>query len=329
MKPVSFLYLSQMDVMSLGIDMSEVVDTMEACMASKAKGLIENPPKPGVHVLSDSFIHAMPGYVKDMDTCGVKWVSGYPTNRKLGYPQIFGLLILNDTQTGLPLSVMDCQWITAMRTAAISGVTARYLAKKDSEIIGLIGAGVQGRYNLWALKTVLPNFKKAKIFDINVDAAKKCGEEMSGKLGIEYEIVGSVEEAVRNSDVVVTATQRIPDPIVFDEWLKDGVLGMGLEGGRAWSADSFGNADKFSVDDIGQARMYDSNGSFPGGMPEPYAELGEIVIGKKPARENDKEKILGFNTGLAIDDMALAKVVFERAKEKGIGVTLPLMVEDL
>ena len=140
------LYLSQMDVAAVGVTMAEIIDALEVAFREKGKGHTEMPPKPGIHPGGgDNFIHAMPACIPALKSAGIKWVSGFPENAKQGLPYISGLLILNDHDTGLPLSVMDCVWITAMRTGAATAVSARYLARPESSVVGILGCGVQGR----------------------------------------------------------------------------------------------------------------------------------------------------------------------------------------
>ena len=134
MNKKEFLYLSRDDVVSVGLTMTEIVDTVERAFREMGNGRVEMPPKPGIHPGKggDNFIHAMPAYIPAMKSAGVKWVSGYPVNQAKGLPYITGLLILNDPETGLPKAVMDCTWITAMRTGAASAVSAKYLARPES-----------------------------------------------------------------------------------------------------------------------------------------------------------------------------------------------------
>lgn len=256
MKPVHFMYLSQEDILNINLSLREVIDLVEKGLAEHGKGLVENPPKPGIHASPDSFIHAMPAYFKNLGVGGIKWVSGYPANREIGLPQIIGLIILNDMKTGAPVCVMDGTWITAVRTAAVSAVTAKYCARKDSKVLGIVGAGVQGRQNLIGLKIVLPKLSKAKIFDINREAAIKCRDEIASQAGIDITVCDSVEDVAKGSDIIVTATQRLAKPLIRDEWFGAGCLGMGLEASRAWDGDAILNADKFVTDDWEQTKHF-------------------------------------------------------------------------
>ena len=211
MKKVEFIYLSQEEVLGLGIPMTKVIELVEKGLYEHGHGRVENPPKPGIHSKSDSFIHAMPAYYERLGIGGLKWVSGYPTNRALGLPQIAGLMIVNSMETGMPLAVMDCRWITAARTAAVSAITAKYCAKEGTESLGVVGCGVQGRMNLVAFKEVMPGLEEITIFDINPDAMKRFKADFEEQLGVNIEITESVKDAVDGKDTILTATQRLPE----------------------------------------------------------------------------------------------------------------------
>ena len=325
MGQIKMIYLSQTDVLEVGMKMAEVINLVENGLREHGKGLVENPPKPGIHASPDSFIHAMPAYFKNLGMGGIKWVSGYPANREIGLPQIIGLIILNDMKTGAPVCIMDGTWITAARTAAVSAVTAKYCARKDSKVVGVIGTGVQGRQNLIALKIVLPNVSKAKIFDINRESAIRCRDELAPQTGIEITVCESVEDVAKGSDIIVTATQRLAKPLIKNEWFGSGCLGMGLEASRAWHGDAILNADKFVTDDWEQTKHFKSQGAFPDGLPKLYAELGEIVAGKKPGREDEKERILAINIGLALSDIIVANHIYEMAKKNSTNTKLVLI----
>ena len=124
MESGNVLYLSRRDVEATAVSMSEIIAALEEMFFDKGQGRVEMPPKPGIHPRPDCFIHAMPAYIPRLGSAGMKWVSGYPENLSRGLPYISGLLILNDPDTGIPTCVMDCTWITAMRTGAATAVAA-------------------------------------------------------------------------------------------------------------------------------------------------------------------------------------------------------------
>src|SRR4030043_1044201 len=198
------LYLSQADVTKVNLDMATVIKLLEAAFREKGLGKVEMPPKPGIHTMPDAFIHAMPAYIPSLQSAGIKWVSGYPENQKRGLPYITGLLILNDVETGIPYSIMDCTWITAYRTGAASALAARYLARPESKTAGIIACGVQGRTNLEALKVIFP-VERVYAYDINSARQEEYVEQMAAKLKVEVIGVKEPHQAVVESDLVVTS----------------------------------------------------------------------------------------------------------------------------
>lgn len=321
---MEFLYLSQEDVISLRLELEDVITIIEKALAEHGKGLVELPPKPGVHPTSNSFIHAMPAYIPALKTSGIKWVSGFPDNHKKEIPQIMGILVLNDVTTGAPLVIMDARWVTAVRTAAVTAVTAKYCARSNSKTIGVIGAGVQGKFNVLALQKVMPLLKKVKIYDIQEKAVNSYVESMSKKTGLEIIPVSTPKEATFDSDIVITAAQRVEKPFMDYRWLKKGVFAVGLESGRAWGK-TVKKMDKFVTDDWEQTKYFESEGSFPGGLPKTYTEIGRIIVGKDSGRMTDDEKIIACNVGLAIQDIAVGNEVYKLAQLKNVGLKLPLM----
>jgi ornithine cyclodeaminase/alanine dehydrogenase-like protein (mu-crystallin family) len=316
MEKIEFVYLSQEDIIDLNIPMSKIITLVENGLNEHGHDRVENPPKPGIHSKSDSFIHAMPAFYRNLGIGGLKWVSGYPSNRQLKLPQIAGLMIVNDMDTGLPLAVMDCRWITAMRTAAVSAITAKYCAIKDTRTLGVVGCGVQGRMNLIAFKEILPNLSEITVFDISEEAMKRYKEDFEQQLDVSITPMSNVKEAVEGRDIILTATQRLPEPLVRNEWFKPGSLGLGLEASRAWYGDAILQAEKFVTDSWDQTIYFYEHGAFPDGLPKLYAELGEIVAGKKPGRESQEERIIAINIGLALEDVIVADYIYDIAKKK-------------
>ncbi len=323
MKSDTLLYLSRRDVETVDVSMREIINALEHMFIEKAEGKVEMPPKPGIHTKPDAFIHAMPAYIPALNSAGIKWVSGYPENWKRGLPYIMGLLILNDPDTGVPIAVMDCTWITAKRTGAATAVAAKYLARKESSSVGIIACGVQGRSNLEALSCLF-QLEKVKAYDIRQEAAQRFSKEMGEKFQIPIEVVSNSADAVR-MDLVVTSGPILknPSPAIEPGWLPKGSFACPVDFDSYWQSGALREADKLATDDIAQMNYYRSVGYFQQ-TPEPYADLGEIVAGKKPGRESEDERIICINLGLALDDMATAPLIYKKAKEKGIGQELPL-----
>ena len=324
-KLAEFRYLSLSDVRALEIPMEEIIRVVEEAFCEKAAGRTEVPPKPGVHPKNDAFIHAMPAYVEKMKSVGVKWVAGFPDNPKRGLPYISGLLVLNDPDTGFPLCVMDCTWITAKRTGAATAVTAKHLARKESKALGVLGCGTQGRSNLEALMVVCKNLEQVKAYDINERNLREYVKEMAARYGISIVAVESPKKAVEGCDIVVTAGPILkkPQPVIEKSWFKDGGLACPLDFDSYWKPVAMHSMRKFCTDDRDQLAYYKSQGYFAD-LPKVYAELSEIVAGVKPGRENEEERIMAMNLGLAIEDVATAAYVFQRAEKANVGRMLPL-----
>ncbi len=318
------LYLSHADVQAIGPSMAKIISALESMFREKGEGRVEMPPKIGVHTVPDAFIHAMPAYIAAQKAVGMKWVSGYPENGKRGLPYIAGLLILNDAETGMPLAVMDCTWITAQRTGAATAVAAKYLAREESETVGILGCGVQGRSNLEALKVLFP-IKQARAYDVHPERAEKYAQEMSSELGIEVVSVATSREAVVGCDMVVTAGPilRKPHATIQPGWLAEGAFASLVDFDSYWHPDALRQADKFCTDDVPQLEHYRQIGYFQN-LPPVHADLGELVTQRKPGRQTAAERTFACNLGLALDDIATATLIYKRALEQSVGTWLPL-----
>lgn len=323
--PDELLYLSSEDVARVGVPIAEVIVAVEVAFREKGNGRAEMPPKPGIHPMPDAFIHAMPAYLSGMGAAGMKWVSGFPDNKKRGLPYISGLLILNDPGTGLPMCVMDASWVTAKRTAAATAVAAKYLAREESSVLGMLGCGVQGRTNLEAVHAAFDSLDMVRAYDIDREVSGRYANDMKIAYGLEVEVVSEPRKAVEGADIVVTAGPILkhPQPVIDAGWLKEGGFACPLDFDSYWKPEAMMSVDKFATDDIGQLRYYQTVGYFSG-IPEIHADLSEIVLGLKPGRESDEERTMSMNLGVAIEDMATAKLVYEGAKKKNIGTWLAL-----
>jgi ornithine cyclodeaminase/alanine dehydrogenase len=325
MQSNKLLYLSQDEVTNVGLTMSEIIEALEVAFMEKGKGRTEMPPKPGIHPGGgDNFIHAMPAYIPALKAAGVKWVSGFPENYNLGLPYITGLLILNDPATGLPVAVMDCVWITAMRTGAATALSARYLARPESSVAGMLGCGVQGRTNVEALNVLFP-IKKVMAYDVSSEAVDRYANEIGSRFDLEVVPVDTPREAVTGCDIVVTSGPILKKPhaTIQAGWLEEGAFASLVDFDSYWHADAMRETTKFCTDDTQQLRHYQQTGYFQE-IPPLYADLGELVAGQKPGRETAVERTMTANLGLALDDMAVAPIIYRKAVEKGLGTWLPL-----
>jgi len=304
------------------LSMSEVLKTVENAFKLKAQGKTIMPAKIYLD-LSDyqGDYRAMPAYVDG--SAGVKWVSRYQNNRKYNLPAVMAVIILCDPNTGHPLAIMDGTYITKMRTGAAGGVAVKYLARRDSSIIGMIGAGIQARTQLLAISEVLPEIEEVKVFDQYQDASLRFTEEMGAELNINIRPVKTVEAATE-ADIVVT-TSYAAGPVVKKQHIRPGThinaIGADAKGKQELEADLLLSA-KVIIDDIEQA-------SHSGEINVPlskgqlkiegiYGTLGEVAAGMKKGRESDEEITIFDSTGLAIQDIVCAKLVYEKAMKHEI-----------
>lgn len=325
---MKFVYLSRRDVESLQMTMQDVLAAVDNGFRLKGRGKTEMPPKPGIHPRPNSFIHAMPAYVQEVEAAGLKWVSGYPANPDQCLPYITGLLVLNEPATGIPIAVMDCAWITAMRTGASVGIAARYLARPESSVAGILGCGVQARTSLMALVEILPRLREIRCCDLFPAAAKRFMDEMGRQYPkLAFTACDKAADMMKGADVVVTAIPIVtkPKPPLETGMLKAGALAVSLDYDSAWTSAAMKECDKFCCDDTGQLLSTKEHGVYFGGIPKRiYADLGELAAGLKKGRANVREKIFAMNMGIAVDDMVTAKALYERALKTGTGVRLPL-----
>lgn len=328
-----FIYLSQEEVRATGIGMGEVINIVEKVLALHEEGKVNLPSK----VILDlgererGRINAMPTHIGgDIEICGMKWIAGFPPNPvRFGIPRAHALIILNDSWTGVPLAIMDGTYISAMRTGAVTGVGAKYLANPDSEVVGIIGCGVQARTQMMAMKAAIPSVKFLKGYDIREEASKQFVKWVSQELGIQGEVVGSAREAVEGSDMIATVTVA-DEPIVKDSWLKRGSFFAHVGSYQEEEEAVILNADKVVVDLWHEvlhrgtpllARLYNA-----GRIKDEriYANIGEIIRGKKLGRTSREERIFFSPLGLGSEDVAVASFVYKEAKKKGLGVPLKL-----
>ena len=305
------LFLSAAEVSALLPETGEQLDLVEHTYRSLAAGRVELPPKPGVHPRKDSFIHAMPAYLRDEDVVALKWVAGYPANKERGLPYISGLVVLNDPETGVPLVVMDGAEITAARTAAASGVCVRRFAPDGWRSAAILGCGVQGLFHARLLRSLEPA-ACISAYDPHPERVERLGDLV--------EPAASWEEALAGAEVVVTAGPIVesPEPPLRPEQLGDRWLALPIDFDFYFRADTVASADLFLADDVAQFEYYRDLGFFDG-WPEPEGSVGEGL-----EREGSPARVVCCNLGIGALDAAFADVVLQRARADGAGTELEL-----
>lgn len=322
----SVLYLSGADLDGLGLSMADIVPILEDMFRLKAQGGTVMPPKIFFHRDGPPFFSSMVSWSGALGHAGCKWQSGDPTNAARGLPYIQGLYIMSEDKTGRPVAIMDSRWVTGNRTAAASALAAKHLAREGARTLAILGCGLQGRKNLEAIKGVVPSLAQCQVYDIVPEREAEFVREMSGRFGVTVTGRGSAEAAVRGADIVVTAgpIEAKRRASLMPEWLAEGSLTITLDYDSYVTDAAIAAADLVLTDDRGQiedARRHE--GKFPG-VTRIDAELGELLTAGKGRRTSDRQRILVFNLGIALEDLATGIEILRRAKAKGSGVRLPL-----
>jgi 2,3-diaminopropionate biosynthesis protein SbnB len=339
-KSVKFLYLQQEDVITCGgLDMPQVIEVVEKVYALHKRGECIEPEAPLItwDGPQGRRILAHPAWVGgDVNMAGIKWIPSNPQNpRKRGMPRASAIIILNDPETGYPLAVMDGTIVSAARTGAATGVGAKYLARRDSEKVAIIGAGPISRPQIMALHVVLPALKEVSIFDLDAERAQKLAEEMSSQYEkTRFTVAPSAEASVRQADVVVTVTSGVSLDRAYLEasWLKEGLF-VSTVAANDSKMEVVAQADKLVLtnmeeldDPIWLVGLAVAKGVR---SREEFVSMGSIIIGQNPGRENDRERIFYNPGGMGIEDVVAADRVFRNARDRGIGIELELWHEPL
>ncbi len=313
------LYLSRADVASLGITARQMNDAIEAMFRAKAEGRTTMRPKLAMYPGNKMFLAkagVLPPYA------AVKWLGYVKGNEANGFADFNPMVMLNETNTGFTVCVMDGTWMTGLRTASFSAVAAKCLARSDSASIGFIACGLQARTHLETLRAEFP-IKRIVAYSRRPATAEKFTAEAKAQ-GIEARVTENPREAVENLDIVVTTVPESEGfkPFLDCAWLSPGSFVTMVDIGRSWHADGIGKLDKMVCDDLEQ--------SGPGGPERSafygpfHAEVGEMLAGRKAKRENAKERNGLIFSGMGLGDVAAGALIFELAQKKGVGRTLPL-----
>lgn len=319
--------LTEDDVRTV-LTMADTVEVVEEAFRQYALGSVQVPSRIGVKIPAHNGFHGvMQAYVGgDSDSLAVKTGSMYRENpAKNNLPGIILYVLLYDPTNGSLLALMGGNHLTAMRTAAVCGVATKYLARRDAEVLGLFGAGVEGRSQVLAIHEVRP-LKKVKVFDPVPGKATALAEEMATTIGIEISAVDDPKEAVTDCDIV-SATTNSATPVFEGRWLQGGthINAIGSHAPDVQELDSDTVARAKVVVDSREAVLAEA-GDFivpikEGRFSEDhlYAELGELITGTKPGRSSSSEITLFKSVGLALQDAAAAARTYRLAKEKGVG----------
>jgi len=323
--------LSQNDLRQV-LTMDEVIEAVERGFDEYKTGHCFVPVRMPVKIKrEDGIFLFMPAYLEKQNAFGTKMISVFRGNPARGLSTLQAAYMLNDPTTGQLLALMDGILITAMRTGAASAVASRYLARNDSRVLGIIGTGAQARFQAEAICAVRP-IREIVAFDRNEETAQRFSETISQTLGIPAKVVASPRNAVIRSDILVTSTTST-EPVFNGDDLKPGthVNAVGAY-----------TPEMRELDDVTVEKARIVVDTYEGCMAEAgdllipmragrlsseriYADLGEIVLGQKPGRMENDEITLFESVGFALEDLVTARLAYQKAMERGIGLEFNLM----
>lgn len=366
---IDFLYLDEQDMIKAGVkDMKTCIDVMEDMIVTLQKGdyvmggenhnahgcmvtFPENPqfegmPKNG----EDRRFMAMPAYLGgNFKMAGMKWYGSNIENKKIGLPRSILMMMLNDKDTGAPLALMSANLLSAYRTGAIPGVGAKYLARKDSEVVAVIGPGVMGKTSLKAYIAVCPNLRTVKIKgrgQRSIDSFKEFVKKECPQIQ-NVIVCDTMEEAVRDSDIIsVTASvgyREIDFPYIDQAWIKKGALLSMPSAARFDESFYLDLNTRLVVDNYKMYEAYAEEYAYPSYdmvqivgakfldllhdgkiKREDVVDIADVIVGKAVGRRSDDEIIIYSVGGMPVEDIAWGETVYKNAKKLGIGVKLPL-----
>jgi alanine dehydrogenase len=334
-QPGELIFLSEADVSRLALTDLEILAAVEDGL--RAQGLGAAKLEPRVHLEPDpafrGHFNVLRGYVAPLELAGVKVVGDYLDNHALGLPSELGLLTLYDVLTGMPVAILSASQLTDMRTGALTALGARHLARPQARVLGHVGARGTAYWNVRLLDHLF-DFAEIRVHSRRAESREAFARRLETDLGKPVRVTESWEECLRGADVMVEASRlESPQPLLRTRWVEPGALVIPYGTMSAVELTLTDAMDKVVVDDWGQCRA----GKFgalrahvdQGRLTERtlHGELAQIVVGERPGRESDSERILFWHRGLATSDIALGHALVEKARSLGIGTTLELELE--
>ena len=331
MQPIHLTYLNGPDIERLALTDSEILAAVERAL--EAQGRAQVVIEPRVHLVphdsSVGHFNVLRGAVLPLGLAGVKVVGDFVNNYKIGLPSELAVLNLFDPDTGVPKAILDATSLTDMRTGAMTALGGKYLARKNSKILGHIGARGTSYWNVRLLSHFF-DFDEIRVHSRRLESRKSFAERLSKDLGKPVIATDTWEECVRGADIVVEASRLpAPEPLLKTEWVKPGALVVPYGTMSAVELSLTDIMSKVVVDDWGQCRKGLPYGALRQHVDSDklnehnlHAELGQIVAALKPGRQNDAETILFWHRGLSLSDIALGHAMLEKAAALGVGQTL-------
>ena len=308
----SIPFLSESTLAGLGITTADVIESIERLIRGSAEGTVWSAPKAVILPPDGRYMMAALAAMDGPSLLAVKTVVLNPRNPEKGLPQINGLVTMLDSDTGLPVAILDGNWITAVRTAGLSAVAAKYMAREESKVAAFIGTGVQAHSHLQAFSEMFP-LRTVKIFGrgrANIDRLS----DYAASLNLDTAVCGSGKEAVEGADLIVTSVTYSADlePFLDANWLAPGSFATVTDLAAPWRKDSFGAFDCIAIDDL------DQEAAMPNKLADPSHVTGDIsglVQGKFAGREHPEDRTAFIFRGHALGDLALSALAVEKFRK--------------
>ena len=327
---IDLTYLNHADVQALGLTDAEILGAVEGGLLAQGRG--QTTIEPRMHLVPEKdypgHFNVLRGYIRPLNLAGVKVVGDFYRNYERGLPSELAVLNLFDPQTGAPVAIIDASDLTDMRTGAVTAIGAKHLARKDSKVLGHIGARGTSYWNVRLLHSIF-GFDEIRVHSRRPESREAFAARLERDLGTRVTVSPDWESCVRGADIVVEASRLDqPAPLLKTEWIRKGACVIPYGTMSAVELTLTDIMDKMVMDDWGQAKA----GPFgalrahvdSGRLSETnlHAELGQIVAGLKPGRERDDETNLFWHRGLSLSDIALGAAMLDKAKRMGLGQTL-------
>ncbi|MDR6534368.1 ornithine cyclodeaminase family protein [Variovorax soli] len=330
MSEIYLHYLNHLDVQALAMTDAEIIAAVEEGLLAQGRG--ETTIEPRMHLVPEKdypgHFNVLRGYVRPLGVAGVKVVGDFYRNYEKGLPSELALLNLFDPKTGVPVAIIDASDITDMRTGAVTAIGAKHLARKDSKILGHIGARGTSYWNVRLLHSIF-HFDEIRVHSRRPESREKFAARLERDLGTKITVTEDWESCVRGADIVVEASRlEKPTPMLKTEWIKKGACVIPYGTMSAVELSLTDIMDKMVMDDWGQAkagplgalRAHVDSGKLS--EQTLHAELGQIVAGLKPGRESEDETNLFWHRGLSLSDIALGSAMLAKAKRLRLGQQL-------
>ncbi|MBB4686650.1 ornithine cyclodeaminase family protein [Amycolatopsis jiangsuensis] len=326
-------YLTGADIDSIGITRADIVGAVEDVLADHGNGAVVFEPR--THLVPDNggkgHFNILRGHLSAKRVSGVKVVGDFVANFERGLPSEMALILLLDPDTGMPRAIVDGTMITEARTGAVTAVGAKYLARPDAKVLGHVGARGTAWWNVVLLDSLF-DFDEIRVTSKRPESREEFGRRLSEELGKPVRVRPDVASTLDGADILVEASRLTdPEPLVRKDLLRPGSLLVPYGTISALELDLLDAVDKVVVDNWRESQS--GNPRFGALRPQlnagllteerVHAEIGSVVAGHQPGRENDDERILFWHRGLSTTDVAVADMILRRAEEADVGTMLP------